>query len=297
VVIAIGGMDTKRYTGAGIAVVGFDYGKVAADSNSKSGAFWTLYQGRDIGKFYLFPIHTCEFAYGLVGVLTAWAWGFHRVLDGLELAVPEIDATKAGVTGCSRLGKAALAAGLFDKRIAVTMPMCSGVQGAGPYRYSLSGQGENLENAVSIFMSMQITRLLTTPQKSGAGWWTSSGISQFVGKSSQLPYDAHTIVAAIAPRAVILSQNSGDQFTDSKGTASVTFPAAKVVYNWLGAGEKLGMSIPGGGHCDMNGFADVLPFVQKVLQGKSTDRNYDDLKNWKAMPETYPWGSDVPKES
>jgi hypothetical protein len=80
----------------------------------------------------------------IIGVLTAWAWGFHRVLDGIELKVPEIDATKSGVTGCSRLGKAALAAGLFDKRIAVT-----GVQGAGPYRYSLSGQGENLENAVS----------------------------------------------------------------------------------------------------------------------------------------------------
>ncbi|KAF1844542.1 carbohydrate esterase family 15 protein [Cucurbitaria berberidis CBS 394.84] len=260
VIISIGGMDTKSYTGAGIAVVTFDYGKVAADSNTKSGSFWTLYSGKDIG------------------VLTAWAWGFHRVLDGIELKVPEIDATKSGVTGCSRLGKAALAAGLFDKRIAVTMPMCSGVQGAGPYRYSLSGQGENLENA-----------------KSGAGWWTSSGISQFVGKSTQLPYDAHTIVTAIAPRAVILSQNSGDQFTDSKGTAQVTFPAAKVVYNWLGAGEKLGMSIPGGGHCDQSGYADVLPFVQKVLQGKSTTRNFDDLKTWKAMPEAYPWGTDLPK--
>jgi len=84
------------------------------------------------------------------GVLTAWAWGFHRVLDGIEQKVPEIDAKKSGVTGCSRLGKAALAAGLFDKRIAVTMPMCSGVQGAGPYRYSLSGQGETLENSVNM---------------------------------------------------------------------------------------------------------------------------------------------------
>lgn len=86
-------------------------------------------------------------------MLTAWAWGFHRVLDGIELKVPEIDITKAAVTGCSRLGKAALAAGLFDKRIALTMPMCSGVQGAGPYRYSQSGQGENLENAVSLVLN------------------------------------------------------------------------------------------------------------------------------------------------
>jgi hypothetical protein len=155
--------------------------------------------------------------------------------------------------------------------------MCSGVQGAGPYRYSLSGQGENLENS-----------------KSGAGWWTSSGISQFVNHATQLPYDAHTIVAAIAPRAVILEQGASDQFTDSKGTATVTFPAAKAVYSWLGVGDQLGMSIPKGGHCDMGGYVDVLPFVQKVLQGKTTSRNYDDLGSWKAMPETYPWATSLP---
>ena len=49
VVISIGSMDTKSYTNAGIAVVTFDYTKVAADSNSKSGSFWTLYNSKDIG--------------------------------------------------------------------------------------------------------------------------------------------------------------------------------------------------------------------------------------------------------
>ena len=49
VVISIGGMDNKAYTNAGIAVVTFDYTKVAADSNSKTGSFWTLYNGKDIG--------------------------------------------------------------------------------------------------------------------------------------------------------------------------------------------------------------------------------------------------------
>jgi hypothetical protein len=53
VIISIGGMDTNSYTSAGIAVVTFDYGKVAADSNSKTGSFWTLYNGKDIGKSLL----------------------------------------------------------------------------------------------------------------------------------------------------------------------------------------------------------------------------------------------------
>ncbi|KAL0475021.1 hypothetical protein QR685DRAFT_511452 [Neurospora intermedia] len=46
----------------------------------------------------------------LAGALTAWAWGFHRTLDALNM----IDASRVGVTGCSRLEKSALEAGLFD---------------------------------------------------------------------------------------------------------------------------------------------------------------------------------------
>lgn len=49
VVINIGGMQNAPYLNAGIAVVGFDYTSVAADSNAKTGAFWDLYRGRDIG--------------------------------------------------------------------------------------------------------------------------------------------------------------------------------------------------------------------------------------------------------
>jgi hypothetical protein len=104
------------------------------------------------------------------------------------VTVPEIDASRVGVTGCSRLGKAALAAGLFDTRITVSMPMSSGVQGLGPYRYyGMSGQDETLENS-----------------KSGAGWWSNSGLGKFVNHAENLPFDAHTIAAAIAPRALVI---------------------------------------------------------------------------------------------
>lgn len=173
----------------------------------------------------------------LKGVLTAWAWGFHRVLDALNLTVPEIDAGRVGVTGCSRLGKGALAAGLFDTRITLTMPMSSGVQGLGPYRYhNLSGQDETLENS-----------------KAGAPWWSDGKLGAFVNHSQYLPYDAHTIAAAIAPRALVIDQGTGDAYTNSKGTAVIVYPAAKVVYDWLGAGDKIGMSVRSGAHCDMSG--------------------------------------------
>lgn len=158
------------------------------------------------------------------------------MIDALALQVKEIDTKRVGVTGCSRLGKAALAAGLLDTRITVTMPMSSGVQGLGPYRYSLSGQGENLENS-----------------KQGAGWWTTSVLSGFLNNAQRLPYDAHTIAAAIAPRALIIDQGQSDPFVDSRGTATAVFPAAKIVYDWLGAGENIGLSLRTGGHCDNSG--------------------------------------------
>ena len=53
VVINIGGMSNQPYLSAGIAVAQFDYTSVSPDSNSKTGAFWDLYKGRDIGKCFL----------------------------------------------------------------------------------------------------------------------------------------------------------------------------------------------------------------------------------------------------
>jgi hypothetical protein len=51
VVINIGGMQNQPYLSAGIAIAQFDYTSVAPDSNSKSGAFWSIYNGQDIGKY------------------------------------------------------------------------------------------------------------------------------------------------------------------------------------------------------------------------------------------------------
>lgn len=50
VVINIGGMLNQPYLSAGIAIAQFDYSSVAADSNAKTGAFWEIYDGRDIGE-------------------------------------------------------------------------------------------------------------------------------------------------------------------------------------------------------------------------------------------------------
>lgn len=97
-VIIVIGFGDSTFVNNGIAQATFDAASVAADSNSKTGAFRNIYS-EDVGS------------------LLAWGWGSHRVLDALQLVAPEIDTTRVGVTGCSRYGKGALAAGIFDDRV------------------------------------------------------------------------------------------------------------------------------------------------------------------------------------
>lgn len=50
-------VDNAVFINNGIAVVTFNTAGVAADSDSKTGAFWNLYNGRDIGKCSGFVLH------------------------------------------------------------------------------------------------------------------------------------------------------------------------------------------------------------------------------------------------
>ena len=115
--------------------------------------------------------------------LMAWAWGLCR---GLDLAVrePGIDAKRAVVTGCSRLGKAALIAGAFDDRFAVVVPNQTGHGGAPLTKHYF---GENIE----------------TESKSFPHWFTRSYFA-YAGKDETIPFDQHLLLACVAPRRLLI---------------------------------------------------------------------------------------------
>ena len=82
------------------------------------------------------------------GALRAWAWGAARALDFLETD-PAVDATRVGIEGVSRFGKAALVTMAFEPRFAVVLVGSSGKGGAtllrrnfGEAVESLTGSGE-----------------------------------------------------------------------------------------------------------------------------------------------------------
>jgi endo-1,4-beta-xylanase len=224
----------KRYatfTSRGYAVAELSFAQVAADNE----------QARSGGLYQLFGDKIdC-------GVLMAWAWGVARVIDALE-TIPEIDTTRVIVTGHSRYGKAALVAGAFDERIALTVPSHSGCAGMAPFRF-IYGKSEQLHNIVGAF-----------PR------WFRPDFKQFVGKVERLPVDQHLLVALVAPRALLHTEGTKDAWTNPEG-AQLTHQAARKVYDFLKAGDKLSVRYRPVGHIPSS--EDLLAYADHVFFGKA----------------------------
>ena len=125
------------------------------------------------------------------GAYSEWAWGFSRLLDGLQQLGPEvtkIDMTRIGVSGCSYAGKMALYCGAFDERVALVIPQEPGGGGAAAWRVS-----HRLDSVESL-------------EKTDYHWFKESMRDNFSGDNVyRLPYDQHELCAMVCPRALPLS--------------------------------------------------------------------------------------------
>ena len=192
------------------------------------------------------------------GAYSEWAWGFSRLIDGLELLGPEItkiDTKHIGVTGCSYAGKMALYCGAFDERVALTIAQEPGGGGAAAWRYShLQDSVENLD-------------------KTDYHWFLESQLENFHGDSVyQLPYDQHELCALVCPRALLLLGNPDYKWL-ADDAMLVSAKAAKKVWERFGIADRMGWSIVGGhGHCQLPEcqWPEVLAFIDKFLLGKDT---------------------------
>ncbi|KAF8916464.1 Glucuronoyl esterase catalytic domain from Hypocrea Jecorina [Mucidula mucida] len=246
-IIAYGGLSIP--TPAGVAVITFNNDDIAAQNSGSSrgqGKFFTLYGSN----------HTA-------GAMTAWAWGVSRIIDALE-ATPaaNIDLTKIAVSGCSRNGKGALVAGAFDTRIALTIPQESGSGGAGSWRISdaMMANGTSTQTASEIVQE---------------NVWFSTLFDQYVNQVNMLPFDHHMLSALVAPRALLIIDNTG---IDWLGPESVwgAQSTANRVWQALGIADSMGVSQVGNhNHCQFPGSEqpDLDAFVNKFLKGQSTNTN------------------------
>ncbi|MHB9106571.1 MAG: dienelactone hydrolase family protein [Armatimonadota bacterium] len=224
----------------GYAVAYFNRTELAPDA---------YHSRRDEGLYAAYPE-------GDFGALSAWAWGFHRVVD-FALGLENIDGDRIAATGHSRGGKTALLAGATDGRIALTAPNNSGCGGAGCYRYPDEG-GERLEDLIRMIP-----------------YWFSPRLREYAGRVDELPFDQHGVKALVAPRAFLSTEALGDLWASPRGTR-LTHEAAKDVYRLLNAESRIGIVFREGGHD--HGLRDwevLLDFADWQFYGKPAVRDFD----------------------
>jgi dienelactone hydrolase len=192
------------------------------------------------------------------GRLAAWAWGYHRVLDYLS-TLDVVDKKHIAVTGHSRGGKTALLAGATDERIALTVPNNSGCGGAGCYRL----QADKSEDIAAITKNFP--------------FWFTPQFRDFIGKIDRLPFDQHTVKALVAPRALLSTEALDDRWANPKGTQQ-SHAAAKEVYDFLGASDRIGIVFrPRGHEQNADDWNALLDFADRQFLGKKVERRFDEL--------------------
>ena len=207
------------------------------------------------------------------GALRAWAWGASRALDYLE-GDPTVDATRVGIDGVSRYGKAALVTMAFDTRFAMGLIASSGAGGAKLYRRQY---GEVIENLTG----------------SGEYHWFAGNFLKYgaaegragTRNANDLPVDTHQLIALCAPRLLFISHGipeKGDaHWIDQRGAWMATL-AAGPVYRMLGV-RDVGVTGPW--------LTTPMPAVNTgLLDGDLAWRQHDgghtDAPSWKHF---IPW--------
>ena len=208
----------------------------------------------------LYPVYP-EYQFGAIA---AWAWGYHRCIDALEL-IDRADTSCIGISGHSRGGKTTLLAAATDERILFTQANCSGAGGAGCFRYEQYTNpftGEAYENRD------RRSEWLADFQRNNVPFWFGPKIFDYVGKEEELPFDLHYLKAAIAPRYLLETTSFDDVWADPVG-AYQTFRGAKEIYKFLGVADHIASYYRYGEHFyGFREFQIFLEFIQAAKLGR-----------------------------
>jgi hypothetical protein len=248
-IIGYGGLSGMPVP-SGVATLTFTAVESTGGSGNKNGPFYSAYGA------------THE-----AGYLTAQAWQISRVLDVLEQNPGVIDPRRIGVTGCSRWGKGAFVAGIFDNRIALTIPVESGLGGTVGLRLvetldSYSGS-EWPYHGISYVRWMSEVKL---------GPFTT-GSSASADNTDKLPVDMHEMMGLIVPRGLYIVDNPSTMYNGlDRNSAWVTGNVGKMIFEALGVGDHMAYQGAGGTHCSWRSqyTASLTAMIDKFLKGNTS---------------------------
>ena len=225
------------------------------------------------------------------GYMVAQAWQVSRIIDVLEQNPTIIDPHHFGVTGCSRNGKGAFAGGVFDNRIALTIPCESGIGGTPALR--LKEQLDPGDNSTAEWPYHAISYVR---------WLSEVALGPFAksndaagDNTDRLPVDMHEAMALIAPRAIYIVDNPGITNLDPK-SAYVTAMAGKAIFEALGVGDHFAMQGASGTHCSWRSQYDasLTAMINKFLKGQTsgtTGNMATDLGSKPTPTQYYNWST------
>ena len=147
------------------------------------------------------------------GAIGMWAWGLSQMRSAAT-SLPGIDARRAAVIGHSRLGKAALWAGVQDEQFAMVVSNDSGCGGAALSRRLY---GETIDRLTRSFPH-----------------WFCPRLSTYGKREAEMPVDQHQLLALVAPRVLHVASAIEDRWADPRGEFLAT-QAADDAWRLLGS--------------------------------------------------------------
>jgi pimeloyl-ACP methyl ester carboxylesterase len=150
--------------------------------------------------------------------ISTWAAALTQIRKAIG-GQPEIDPTQAIAIGHSRLGKAALWAAANDEDFAACIAIQSGCGGAGPNQIEPGEEGaERITNITAMFPH-----------------WFADQYATWANRESEMPFDQDWLLAAIAPRPILLLNAEDDRWANPSGqdrmaeNARSAFPSPNLI--------------------------------------------------------------------
>ncbi|WP_375583364.1 alpha/beta fold hydrolase [Cyclobacterium xiamenense] len=173
------------------------------------------------------------------------AWAAHRAVDYLY-TLPQVDRGKIALTGHSRNAKLSLFAAAFDPRITAVISSSGGTGGEIPYRYT---DERHANESIDYLNSIR-------PQ------WFHPRLRFYNGREHKLPIDQNSLMALIAPNALLLSSSIREAGGGDPWAIEQTYVSLKELYRFFGVPEKVSLRFRDGKHAvaarDIESYIDWL---------------------------------------
>jgi hypothetical protein len=149
------------------------------------------------------------------------------------------------------------------------VPSHSGAGGSAPYRL-IYAKNEELKNISGAFPN-----------------WFHPDFKQFNDKVTRLPVDQHLLIALVAPRALLQPEGTQDTWTNPQGVQQ-TYAAAKQVYEFLGAADRINIRFRPVGHIPSTD--DLLDYADFVFHKKALPEAFGKLE-YKEDKKAFSWSA------